>query len=177
MRGSQFGQFQIYTGNGKGKTTAALGLALRALGRGANVYLGQFMKRGATGETKALARFGRQIRIEQFGSGRFFFAKKSSIGEEKRRASQGLAKIRKALGSECWDLVICDEINVAVSLHLLDSKEVLEMIASRPTTVELVFTGRTAPRSFINRADLVSEVREIKHYYSKDMKARKGIEQ
>lgn len=176
MKKKQMGLFHIYTGNGKGKTTAALGLSLRALGHEMRVYFGQFMKQGQTGERKAFSRFGNLAKFEQFGNGRFLFPGKAIPSTEIRRAARGLDKIRTAMRSGDFDLVVCDEINTAVTAGLLSESKVLDFAVSRPQGVELVFTGRNAPDSFLREADLVSEIREVKHYFRKGITARLGIE-
>ena len=176
MNKKELGLFHIYTGDGKGKTTAALGLSMRALGHEMRVYFGQFMKRGQTGEFKALSRFGERAKIEQFGNGRFLLPGKAIPSAEIRRAAHGLDCIRSAMQSGDFDLVVCDEINTAVAAGLLSESQVLDLVMSRPKGVELIFTGRNAPSSFVREADLVSEIKEVKHYFRKGVKARRGIE-
>ncbi len=168
------GCVQIYTGDGKGKTTAAFGLALRTLGHGGRVFVVQFMKRGKTGEVRALSAFGNRIRIIQTGPAGF-------MGPENREdfvrsARKGLADLRRALLSGEYDLVIADELSVAVGLGLIPVKEILELIGNKPAGPELVITGRYAPQELLDAADLVTEMKEIKHYYARGVKARKGIE-
>ena len=164
---------QVYTGEGKGKTTAALGLALRAAGAGLKVYIGQFIKGKTQSEIKALKQF-RNIKIEQYGRGRFI----SSQADIKDiiLAKSGLNKARDIIASKKYRLVILDEINIALHCRLLSLKEVLKLIKTTPKSIELILTGRYAHPQVIKSADLVSEVREIKHYYKKGVKARKGIE-
>jgi cob(I)alamin adenosyltransferase len=164
---------QIYTGCGKGKTTAAFGLALRASGAGLKVYIGQFLKCGKFSEIKALKKF-KNIKIEQFGCGSFI--KKVPSLKDKELAEAGFQKIKKAILSRSYDLVILDEINSALQLRLLDQKGVISIIQSAPKTMEIVCTGRLAPKKLIEIADLVSDIKEVKHYYRKGAKARKGIE-
>ncbi len=164
----------VYTGNGKGKTTAALGLALRAAGADLKVFIGQFLKRGNYSEIKAITRFSELITAEQFGGKRFI---RGEITEkDKKLAAQGLKRIKEIVLSGNYDLVILDEINVAMNLKLLSCREVLEVIESKPANVEMVLTGRSAPDQIIEKADLVTEMKLIKHYFSKGIKARKGIE-
>lgn len=163
---------QIYTGEGKGKTTAAFGLALRALGAGLKVYIGQFVKCAPTSETRALRRF-KNAAIEQFGCG---FIKKKPGEKDILAARQGLKKIKQALSKKIYDLVILDEINVAVKLGLLKPREVLNLIKITPKKTELVFTGRFAHPAILQHADLVSHIIEKKHYFRNGLKARKGIE-
>jgi cob(I)alamin adenosyltransferase len=166
--------FHVYTGDGKGKTTAALGLALRAAGAGWNVFIGQFAKGQNTSELDALRRFGDQITVCQFGS-------EELIGQNPdvadiQRAARGLNECPTVLASGRYDLVILDEANFAAAIHLVSLPKLLELIDSRPEGVELVLTGRWAPPEILDRADLVTEMREIKHYYHQGVCARKGIE-
>jgi cob(I)alamin adenosyltransferase len=174
---------QIYTGEGKGKTTAALGLALRALGAGLSVFLGQFIKGMRYSEIEALDRLSKAfprkdgspaLEVRQFGRG--CFIRRAPESADIEAAASGLAAAREAMLSGKWDLVILDEINVALSIGLLSEADVLGFLDERPETVELVLTGRGAPASLIERADLVTEMREVKHYYKQGVEARKGIE-
>jgi cob(I)alamin adenosyltransferase len=164
---------QVYTGNGKGKTTAALGLALRACGAGLKVYIGQFIKSKNYSELKALRKFRPNLTIEQFGRGCFI---KIPCAKDRELAENGLKKIKQILSENRFDLVILDEVNVALDLKLFRIEAVLKLIENTPGRTELVLTGRNAPPEIIDRADLVSEINEIKHYYSKGVKARRGIE-
>ena len=168
------GYVQVYTGDGKGKTSAALGLALRAAGAGLKVYIGQFMKKGKYSELKSLQKLKDNITIAQFGRARFIRQKIAE--EDKLQARRGFEKIKKIIRSGKYDLVILDEINVALSYGLLSKEEVIGIIKSRPKTQEIVLTGRNAPRDIVKLADLVTEMKEIKHYFSKGVKARTGIE-
>jgi len=166
---------QVYTGDGKGKTTAALGLALRALGHGLKVYMIQFMKGDPEyGELRAAGRLD-GLTIRQFG--RTDFVDRDQPAEEDiSMARQGLEHAAAVLAAGEHDLVILDEINVALDFGLVPVKAVLELIENRPPGVELVLTGRSAPRAVIEAADLVTEMREIKHYYQRGRTARDGIE-
>jgi cob(I)alamin adenosyltransferase len=166
--------FHVYTGNGKGKTTAALGLALRAAGAGWNVYIGQFAKGQPTSEIEALRRFGDQITVRQFGSDALIDSRPEN--DDLARAENGLAQCAAALSSGRYELVILDEANFAAAIRLLSLQKLLDMIDTRPDGVELVLTGRWAPPEILERADLVTEMREIKHYYRRGVPARKGIE-
>ena len=170
----QRGLVQIYTGNGKGKTTAALGLALRAFGAGLKIYLGQFIKKGPFSEIKALRRFHPDIIIRQYGSGCFIKGKPAPA--DIRCASCGLNDLRRAMISKKYDLVIADEIICALNAGLISSKEVLRLIDKKPSAVELVLTGRKAPNQIIKHSDLVTEMRKISHPFDKGVDARKGIE-
>jgi cob(I)alamin adenosyltransferase len=166
--------FHVYTGNGKGKTTAALGLALRAAGAGWKVFIGQFAKGQPTSEIEALRRFGDQITICQFGSEALIDQRPEE--DDRVRAENGLARCADALTSGRYGLVILDEANFAAAMRLVSLQKLLDMIDTRPEGVELVLTGRWAPAEILERADLVTEMREIKHYYRRGVPARKGIE-
>ena len=168
------GFVQIYTGDGKGKTTAALGLALRAAGAGLRVYFGQFIKNGDYSELTGLARFADCITVAQFGLGRFVGREPAPADRE--AAQQGLQEIRRALVSGAYDLVIGDEANVAASRGLIEEADLLALIDLRPPQVELVLTGRGAPAVVLARADLVTEMRAVRHYYDRGVAARVGIE-
>lgn len=169
------GLVQVYTGDGKGKTTAAIGLAVRAAGRDFDIYIGQFMKTADFGEHKALEKFSDLISIEQYGNGGFHLDE-GPTEEEKKEAEKGLEKLRKAILSEDYEIVIADEICVAHHFDLLKLDDMMELIDDKPKDVELVFTGRKAPEELIERADLVTEMKEIKHPYQEGVEAREGIE-
>ncbi|MDP2831644.1 MAG: cob(I)yrinic acid a,c-diamide adenosyltransferase [Candidatus Omnitrophota bacterium] len=164
---------QVYTGNGKGKTTAAFGLALRAAGAGLNVYIGQFTKGRICSEHKALQKI-KNIKLEQFGGECFIRDKPRQMDVE--FACQGMEKIKKAVACRNYQVIILDEINIALKFKLVPLKEVLDLIRLTPKNIELVFTGRYAPAQLIKAADLVSQIREVKHYHRQGLKARKGIE-
>ncbi|MDR2089656.1 MAG: cob(I)yrinic acid a,c-diamide adenosyltransferase [Clostridiales Family XIII bacterium] len=168
------GYMQVYTGDGKGKTTAALGLALRALCAGGRVYFGQFMKGQNYSELKAVEHFAR-LTLVQFGDPHFVCGKPSP--EDIAHARSGLSQIDEALAAGGYDVVILDEANTAMSCGLLSPREVLDVVARRPARTEVVLTGRGAPCEIIEAADLVTEMREIKHYYRAGVEARVGIEQ
>jgi cob(I)alamin adenosyltransferase len=164
---------QVYTGNGKGKTTAAIGLAVRAAGRGLKVYIGQFCKGKCPGELKALQKI-KNITVEQFGRG--CFIKKSCCGKDKDLAKKGFIRIKEIIKKGKYAVVILDELNVALDLGLLDLKEVAGLLKNAPKNMELVLTGRGAPAQILKIADLVSQIKEKKHYFPRGVKARKGIE-
>jgi cob(I)alamin adenosyltransferase len=169
------GYTQVYTGNGKGKTTAAIGLCVRAAGAGLKVFIAQFIKLGDYSEIKALReRFSESITLEQFGVPGFIAG--NPRPDHKRAADRGISRVRSILNSGKYDLVILEEINVAVSLGLVSVEKILELINEKPEHVELVLTGRGADKKVIEAADLVTEMAEIKHYYAKGVKARAGIE-
>ena len=168
------GYVQVYTGDGKGKTTAALGLAIRAAGAGLKVYIAQFIKQGYYSEFKGLERFSDAITVEQFGLGHFIKGRPSA--EDVAAARQGLDKVRAVLKAGKHSVVILDEANIAVALNLFSENELLEIIAHKPDKIEIVITGRGAGPGIIAAADLVTEMKEIKHYYKDGVKARIGIE-
>ena len=168
------GYIQVYTGNGKGKTTAALGLAIRAAGAGLKVFIAQFIKMGEYSEIKALKRFKDLILLEQFGSGRFIKGKPSASDIEAAR--KGVEKIKAAFTSGQHNVVIMEEANVAAGLGVLSVEDILEIMVEKPKDVELVITGRGADSRIIEKADLVTEMKEVKHYFQKGVKARIGIE-
>ena len=164
---------QVYTGNGKGKTTAAFGLALRAAGAGLHVYIGQFAKGRSYHEIQALKKID-HIKIEQFG--RCCFIKESPDKIDIQMALAGLKRLNEIIAARKYQMVILDEINIAVKLKLIPLSGLLELIKHTPKAIELVLTGRDAHPKIIKLADLVSQVKEIKHYYTQGVKARRGIE-
>ena len=170
------GYIQIYTGNGKGKTTAALGLTVRAAGHGFCTYFGQFLKGRKYGELDCLGKLSDLIVIRQFGRNAFVHVSKDPDRRDIAKAQAGLEACRKAMLSGDFRLVVLDEINVAVYFNLIKEEWVLELMEEKPSKVELVLTGRYAPESFIRKADLVTEMKEIKHYYTRNIEAREGIE-
>ena len=168
------GYVQIYTGDGKGKTTAALGLALRAAGAGLKVFISQFVKGMEYSEIKALKKFEGDIEIRQFGRRCFIHEKPGE--EDIKLAREGLEETRRKLDSGEYDLVMLDEANIAVHFDLFSVEELIEAIKSRPKNVEVVVTGRKAHPKLIEIADLVTEMKEVKHYYTAGVEAREGIE-
>lgn len=168
------GYVQVYTGDGKGKTTAAIGLAARALGAGLGVYIGQFIKAGRYSEIETLERLGGNLCCRQYGRGCFLMREPEQ--EDILCAQRGLDEGAEAMRSGKYQLVIMDEINVACRLGLLEGADLIALIDRRPEGVELVLTGRGALPEVIERADLVTEMREIKHYYAMGVLARRGIE-
>ncbi|MDP6156844.1 MAG: cob(I)yrinic acid a,c-diamide adenosyltransferase [Candidatus Thermoplasmatota archaeon] len=169
------GLVQLYTGNGKGKTTAALGLSLRASGKGLSVYIIQFMKgRINYGELESVKRLP-LVSIEQFGRPDFV-DKANPAPIDIDLAVQGLARAREIISAGEHDIVVLDEINVALDFRLIPVTEVVDMVKDRPQHVEIVLTGRDAPRSLIDLADLVSVVVEVKHPYREGVQCREGIE-
>ena len=176
MAGKLKGYIQVYTGNGKGKTTAALGLALRAAGRGLRTYIGQFLKGQVYGELAAVRKLGPLITIEQFGRKGFVHVTENPDEEDIRRAKEGLEKCRRAMLSGRFSIVVLDEVNVALHFRLLEEKDILGLLDRKPADVELVLTGRYAPPFLLRRADLVTEMKDKKHYYARGVRARPGIE-
>jgi cob(I)alamin adenosyltransferase len=170
------GLVQVYTGNGKGKTTASLGLALRATGHGLKVFVIQFMK-GSTvyGELAAAERLAPELTIRQVGRDTFV-SRSHPDPEDVRMATEGFTLARDMVISGQYDLVILDEINCAVDLGLVPLAEVKELITLKPAHTELVLTGRGAHPEIVDLADLVTEMREVKHYYNSGQHARTGIE-
>jgi len=168
------GYVQIYTGDGKGKTTAAIGLAIRALGAGWRVFIAQFLKVGAYSEHKALAQFPDHLTIKTYG--RNVFIKGKPEDEDRRLAQKAYEEIAEVVASGRYRLVILDEANVAVHYGLISVDQILELIHRRADGVELVITGRYAHPRLIDRADLVTEMREVKHYFARGIKAREGVE-
>lgn len=167
------GYIQVYTGNGKGKTTAAIGLAIRAAGAGLTVFIGQFLKQGDYSEIKALSKF-ENITVKQFGMGKFVRGNPSD--EERLAAEKGYGQMKTLLKKGSYDVVIIEEGNVAVSCGLISEEDLLSLMALKPNHVELIITGRGAAEAVMDRADLVTEMVEIKHYYSSGVMARVGIE-
>ena len=168
------GYVQVYTGDGKGKTTAALGLAIRAAGAGLKVFIAQFVKGAEYSEVKALGRFSDLIALKQYGRG--CFIRHDPCEEDKRMACSGLEEAEEAMLSGNYQIIILDEINIATYFSLFPVERLLEMIRKKPAGVELVMTGRKADPRVVEIADLVTEMCEIKHYYQKGVEAREGIE-
>ncbi len=169
------GLVQVYTGNGKGKTTAAFGQALRAIGQGYRVCIIQFMKGRKYGECLAAERYLPNLVVHLSGLDSFVMREKPAPLDIEL-ARQGLAMARQAVASGEYDMVILDEVNVAVDFKLLPLAEVIDVIRSRPAAVDLVLTGRYAAPEVIALADTVSEIREVRHHYHAGIKERAGIE-
>ncbi|MCK5695290.1 MAG: cob(I)yrinic acid a,c-diamide adenosyltransferase [Desulfobacula sp.] len=167
------GYVQVYTGNGKGKTTASLGLAIRAAGAGLRVYIVQFLKQGDYSEIKALSKF-ENITVKQYGIGKFVIGKPSE--EDIAAGAAGYKKLCDILKQNKHDVVIAEEGNVAVMCNIISEKELLALMDMKPANVELVITGRGATAAVIEKADLATEMKEIKHYYKQGITARVGIE-
>lgn len=172
---SRRGYIQLYTGNGKGKTTAALGVAFRAMGRDLRTYIGQFMKGRRYGELTA-ARNTSLITIEQYGKRTLMHVKEIPSDDDVGMARRGLRKATQCMLSGDYDIIVFDEITTAHFFHLITLNEIIETINMKPGEVEVILTGRYAPPEIIEMADLVTEMKEIKHYYQQGVGARKGIE-
>ena len=170
------GYIQIYTGNGKGKTTAALGQALRASGSGMKTFIVQFMKDFPYGEIKGIQALGNWVQLEQYGDDGFVIHKRPPSKKDIQFAQLALTQAKNKMFSEKYDIVILDEICVAIYFGLLNINDVISFLKIKPEPVELILTGRYCPQELIKMADLVTEMKEIRHYYSKGIQARKGIE-
>jgi cob(I)alamin adenosyltransferase len=171
------GFIQVYTGNGKGKTTAALGLALRAAGRGLKTYMAQFLKKGEYGELLAVRqRLADLITIEQFGPPEFHHGGQGAPPAAARAAEAGLAAVAAAIGCCLYNTTAPTEINTLLHFGIVPVEPVLRLMEQKPAAVELVLTGRYAPQAVLDRADLVTEMLEVRHYYRQGIQARPGIE-
>ncbi|MFC1978520.1 cob(I)yrinic acid a,c-diamide adenosyltransferase [Chloroflexota bacterium] len=165
----------VFTGNGKGKTSAAMGVALRALGHGKRVHIVYFMKGDSpNGEQLAMSNIS-NVTFSRFGLQKY--VDPSNITpEDKEEASKSLSAARQAVPSGNYDLVILDEVNIAAAWKLLEIDEVIELIDNKPADVDLILTGRYADQKLIDRADLVTEMKEVKHPYASGTTAKKGID-
>jgi len=168
------GYVQVYTGDGKGKTTAAMGLALRAAGAGLKVYIAQFVKGMKYSELDAISKLKDSITLKQYGRDCFIY--RSPESEDIRAARDGLTEVKEKMISGEYQLIILDEANIATHYNLFSVADLLDFIREKPAEVELVITGRRADPEIIEAADLVTEMKEIKHYYQDGVEARKGIE-
>jgi cob(I)alamin adenosyltransferase len=168
------GKVHVYTGDGKGKTTAALGLSIRAAGAGLRVFIAQFIKADEYSEIKALKRFSDLITVEQFGLGGFIGGNPSSGDIE--AAQKGVARVREIISSETYDVVVLDEANIAVNYKLISEQDLLDIINAKSRNIELVITGRNASSKIMDKADLVTQMKAVKHYFQDGVEARVGIE-
>ena len=167
----------MYTGNGKGKTTAAIGLAIRAAGRGFKTYIAQFMKQGKYGETLFINNHLKDfITVEQFGLPGFHHSGKEVTEKEINAAMEGIRAIKKAIKSQEYNIIVLDEVNVLLHFKIINPAVILEIIKNKSNNIELILTGRHAPKEIISEADLVTEMKEIKHYFTNKVIARIGIE-
>ena len=181
------GRVQVYTGNGKGKTTAALGTAFRAVGHGLRVCVVQFMKKGwESGERLSAKRLAPELEIRAFGAAQWGDRSKASAGtpwwelppseEDRNQAREAMAFARGAVAGGEWDIVVVDEVFGALGYGLISLHQVMALIRSRPAEVDLILTGREAPPEVVEAADLVTEMTEVKHPFRRGVMARKGIE-
>lgn len=168
------GKVIVLTGEGKGKTTGALGLAMRAVGAGLKVFLAQFIKGDDYSEIKALKRYSDSIRVEQYGLGGFIGGNPTRADIE--AACRGLEEVKGMMSCGAYDVVVLDEVNVAVKYRLFSEQDLLDVIAVKPKEIALVITGRNATPKIVEKADQVSVIKAIKHYYTKGVQARVGIE-
>lgn len=166
---------QIYTGNGKGKTTAALGIITRAVGNNFKIFFCQFLKGTDYGEIKTIANFP-TVKHERYGRGTFIRKKEFVTDEDIKLMKEGYESLKNALLSKNYDIVIADEIFGALKYDLISLDEIKLLIKNKPEQTELILTGRNAPEEIIELADLVTEMKEIKHYFKQGVFARKGIE-
>lgn len=167
------GYVQVYTGDGKGKTTASLGLALRAVGAGLKVFIGQFVKGMKYSELNSLSEID-GITVKQYGLDCFIYNTPKQADIDKAR--EGFAEISEILINGDYDIVILDEANIAIYYNLFSCEELLKILEKRKDNIEVIITGRKAHEKLVEYADLVTEMKEIKHYYTKGIQARKGIE-
>lgn len=172
------GLVHIYTGDGKGKTTSAIGLGIRAFGRGFKVLLAQFLKGMDTGELHVLKNLGPNFEVYRHKNVKGFFWNMSDEqkAELKKSVREGFQHVKEEIEKDKWDMVILDEIMGTIHNQLIDTREVVELIKNKPDKLELVLTGRNAPKELIELADYVSEISAIKHPWEHGIKARKGIE-
>lgn len=168
------GYIQVYTGNGKGKTTAAIGLSVRAAGAGKKVFFAQFVKGRIYSEVKAIQDLLPSIDIKQYGLE--FFIYKNPTQADIDKARKGFDEVSGIIASGQYDVVVLDEANIAIYYHLFTVEELIEMLKKKPQETEIIITGRYAPLELIELADLVTEMQEIKHYYTQGIQAREGIE-
>jgi cob(I)alamin adenosyltransferase len=169
------GYVHIYTGNGKGKTSAAIGIAVRAAGAGLKTYFAQLMKSYLYSELISLKKIS-EIKTVQFGDDNFVLEKRKPNEKELTTARDALAKIEKIMLSGEYDIIVIDEALVSVYFGLITNRDIFDLIDKKPENVELILTGRYADKSIIEKADIVSEIKEVKHYYSKGILSRKGID-
>lgn len=164
----------VYTGDGKGKTTASLGVVLRTLGFGKKVLFAQFTKCGEYSEIKALSKFKDQVICLQFGKKDFIY--KNPSAKDISEAVEGWEKICATVAGSKFDLIVLDELNIALYYQLLDEQKVISTLVEFKKDSEIIITGREASSNILELADLVTEMKEVKHYYTKGVQAREGIE-
>ncbi|OPL13191.1 MAG: cob(I)yrinic acid a,c-diamide adenosyltransferase [delta proteobacterium ML8_D] len=168
------GYIHVFTGNGKGKTTAALGMAMRAAGAGMNVFIGQFVKGMPYAEHQVLDKLAPRITYRRYGLDCFIVNRPTPA--DVQAARKGLEEVSGIIMAGRHQLVILDEATIALHYKLFTFTELMNPIRARPPHVEIVITGRYAPAGLIRAADLVTDMQEVKHYYQKGVEARKGFE-
>jgi len=168
------GYIQVYTGDGKGKTTAAIGLTIRALGANLKVAFFQFFKPGTSSEVRILKKFSPELYYKNFG--KKGFVKNKVDSKIKDLILKGWKEIKELVKSKSYNILVLDEISYALNWEIIDLKEFLEFLKNKPKNLEIVITGRNVPEEILEIADLVTEMKKIKHYYDKGVKSRKGIE-
>lgn len=168
------GYIHVYTGNGKGKTTAAFGLSLRAVGAGKNVFFAQFVKGQIYSELNAIEKFLPNITVERYGLE--CFIQKDPTQADIDMARKGFERVSEIIISGKFDVVVLDEANIAIYYNLFTVEELIHLLKQKPTETEIIITGRYAVPELMDMADLVTEMKEIKHYYNQGVEARKGIE-
>jgi cob(I)alamin adenosyltransferase len=177
MKETNKGYIHVYTGNGKGKTTASLGLALRAAGWEKKIFIAQFMKKTKYGELISIGKLLKEyITIKQYGIPEFHHRGSGINQQEIDTAMEGIQAVKDAFASGRYDIIILDEINILAHFKIIELKILLDLIDSKPEGLELIMTGRNAPEEFLQRAHLVTEMKEIKHYYKQGIQARIGVE-
>jgi len=170
------GYIQVYTGNGKGKTTAALGQVIRAAGSGLKTYFIQFMKDFPYGEKESLKRLSEFITFEQYGNDAFVFKKESPNKKLIQTVKDGLQRAEEQMLNGDYNIIVLDEVCVSIYFELFKTDEIISFLKKKPEQVEVILTGRYCPQKIMEIADLVTEMREEKHYYTEGINARKGIE-
>lgn len=168
------GYIQIYTGNGKGKTTASIGLTLRAIGAGKKVFFAQFAKGQIYSEIKALEQFGTSVTVKQYGL--HCFIRDTPKQADIDAARNGLKEVSDAIKSGEYDVIVLDEANIAIFYNLFSAQELIDVLKFKQYSTEIIITGRYAAPELIEIADLVTEMKEVKHYYTQGVQARLGIE-
>ena len=168
------GFIHAYTGNGKGKSTAAFGLAMRAVGAGKSVFIAQFVKEMKYSEITCIEQFLPQIETKQYGLG--CFIKNDPTSEDIEAARQGFLEVLNIIKEDCFDIVVLDEIFIALYFKLLTEEDIIELIKTKPEKMELVLTGRYATDYILEMCDLITEMKEVKHYYTQGVLSRKGID-
>ncbi len=168
------GYIHLYTGNGKGKTTAAVGLAVRAVGAGKKVYIAQFVKGMIYSEIKALLQYLPSIEAKQYGLECFINRKPTE--DDIVAAQNGLVEVSEIIQSGVYDVLVLDEVTIAIYFKLFSVTDLIDILKLKPEQTEIIITGRYAPHELIELADLVTEMKEVKHYYQKGVLSREGID-